>query len=487
LSFRYRRSLLLLIAPFCITVHAIAQTEAADFSRIGFAGALTTVVTDYQCVGINPANLGFLPQNDIYELSNPMLPGIARNKRSWAFSLAEGGFAAHSDALSRSSLWQTLFQSESFDFTIEQKQQAAREFANNGLRTSADVILFGAAFQSDNWGGLAFTVRERVSATFALNESLSRLVFEGRRFDYFDSSTVSFHGDTVGLSTNPQPFSSLFAGSRLALTWHREYALSYGVKIADIQSVKIYAGTTIKHLVGYAYLDALASNGELFARSALSPIFGINYGKATTPSFIPGNAFVPVGSGWGFDAGITATFGTQWSASVSIIDVGSMHWTGNVFKALDTVLNGLTSEGFVNYNLFEQAPKITGDGNFFQWDGLQSATTYLPSRLRGGVSYRRNSKIRYGLDVIAPVNSAAGALGEAIVSAGVDVRPVVWLTVSGGAGFGGNMGAFLPVGVMASLFDGIWEVGLQSRDIITLVAAKRPVISLCIGLSRFRL
>jgi len=484
---RLLSALLLTVATLSAALNATAQTEAADFSRIGFAGALTTAVSDYQCVGINPANRSFRPQTDAYELSTPISFGIYRKKRSWAFTLAEGGFAAHSDALSRGSLWQTLFQSESFDFTFEQKRQAAREFANNGLRTSVDIILFGAAYQSDNWGGIAVTARERVAATFALNDALSRLVFEGRYFEYFDSSAVNFNGDTVGYSTNPQPFSTLFEGSRLALTWYREYALSYGLEVISTKSVRIYAGASAKYLQGYAYLDAFASNGELFARSALSPLFGINYGKATTPSFIPGNDFVPVGTGWGADLGLTVTVGSQWSAALSVVDLGSVHWTGNVFRAQDTVLNGLTSEGFVNYNLFEQAPKITGDGNFFQWGGLQTATTQLPTRIRAGVSYRRNSKIRYGVDVIAPLNTSAGSLGQAIVSAGVDIRPVVWLTVSSGVGAGGNMGPFIPVGVMASLLDGLWEVGLQSRDILTLVATRRPVISLCIGLTRLRL
>lgn len=480
------RLLLLGLAALAALEPAQSQTEAADFSRVGFAGALTCTVSDYQCVGINPANLGFRPEIDAYELSTPISFGIYRKKRSWAFSLAEGGFAAHSDALSRASLWQTLFQSESFDFTFEQKQQAAREFANNGLRTSADVILFGASYQSDSWGGIALTARERIAATFALNDALSSLVFEGRFYSYFDSSAVNFNGDTVGYATNPERFSSLFEGSRLALTWHREYAFSYGIQLARIGNLGIHLGASVKYLLGYAYLDALARNGELFARSALSPLFGINYGKATTPSFIPGNDFVSVGSGWGFDAGFTITSGSQWSVGIAVLDVGSMVWNGNVFQAKDTVLNGLTSEGFVNYNLFEQAPKITGDGNFFQWDGLASTSTHLPTRLRAGIAYRRNPRIRYGLDVIAPVNTAAGSLGQAIVSAGVDVRPVVWLTVSGGFGFGGNMGPFIPIGVMASVFDGLWEVGLQSRDIFTLVTTRRPVISLCIGLSRLR-
>lgn len=478
----------LAVLVFAIGVRAAcAQTEAADYSRIGMAGALTTFATDYQCVGINPANLGFLPQVDTYQYSTPISVGIYRNKRSWSATIAEGGFAAHSDALSRTSLWQTLFQSESFDFTFEQKRQAAREFANNGLRASADVILLGIAYQSDEWGGLAVTARERIAATFQLNDALSSLVFEGRFFNYFDSSTVNFAGDTVGLSSQPQQFSELFRGSRLAMTWYREYALSYGVRVATIGSTQFHVGASLKYIVGYAYLDAYATGSEIYARSALSPLFGISYGKATTPSFIAGNDFVSAGTGWGADIGVSALIGDSWSVGASVIDLGAIRWTGNVFRAKDTVLNGLTSEGFANYNLFEQAPQITGDGNFFQWDGLASATTELGTRLRIGVGYRRNPRWRFGIDAVAPFNTAAGALGQAIVSGGVDHRPVVWLTISGGIGYGGNMGMVLPIGAMVSLFGGLWEVGVQSRDILTLLVTQRPVVSVCVGLMRVRL
>lgn len=464
-----------------------AQTEAADYSRIGFGAFLTATASDYQCVGINPANLGFVPEFDVYIMGSPIDGGMDRAKRNWSFTVAEGGFATHSDALKRGDLWDAVFQSSSFDFTPEQKLAAARAFADNGLRFSADIIPVAVSYQSDKWGGLALTVHERVSGTFIFNESASRLAFEGRYYDYFDSTSVNYKGDTVGYARNPQTYAQLFEGTRLAMTWYRELGLSYGLKVLDVPGFRLYAGATAKYLMGYAYMDAEVRDHQLMARSSLSPVFGISYGKAVSPSFIPGKDFRSVGNGWGLDIGLTAEIGLKWTISASVVDLGAMRWDGNVFIAKDTILNGVSSTGFNNYNIFEEAPKITGEGNFFSWNGLSTATSELASRIRGGISYYHTSRWRFGIDAVVPFNRAAGSLGEPIVSGGVDWRPLIWLRVSTGFGGGGNMGTFIPIGAMASLFGGVWEFGLSSRDIITLFTTKRPVLSLCVGLMRIRL
>lgn len=483
------RRRLLILAVLLATAGSVpavrAQTEAADFCRIGFGGALTTRVSDYQCVGINPANLGFVPETDLYVMSSPLGGGIERRRRSWSVGVGEVGFTTHSDVLSRSDLWDAVFQSSSFTFTQEQKFEAAKAFANGGIRFSADILSAGIAYQ-DDWGGIAVSVRERIAGTFRFNESASRLAFEGRYFDYFDSLATNFNGDTVGYATQPKRYSEIFDGTRLALTWYRELGVSYGVRVVDVPDFRLHVGAGVKYLLGYAFLDAEVRQGTLQAQSALSPFFGINYGKAQSPSTIPGTGFNAVGSGWSADVGVTAELFSQWSVSVAAVDLGAMRWNGNVYQAKDTILNGLSSQGFNNYNIFEEAPKITGEGNFFKWDGLASTTAELASRFRAGISYRHSTEWTFGADVVTPFNRAAGALGEPIVSVGVDWRPLVWLRLSTGIGGGGNMGTFVPVGVMTSLFDGFWEAGIQSRDIATLVVSRRPVLSLCVAALRFR-
>lgn len=466
--------------------HAGAQTEASDYSRIGFAGFLTSVASDYQCVGINPANLGFVPEKEIYVLSSPIEFGIARIKRQWSFTAAEGGFSLHSDALTRSGLMDMITQTSSGSFDVTEKQEAAQAFADKGIRFSIDVMALGAAYQSDDWGGLAVTVRERMSGTFRFNADAAKLAFEGRHFEYFDSTATNYDGDTVGYSTQPRLFSDLFNGTRLAMMWYREVGVSYGVRLYHTDQVSVYAGLGAKYLMGYALIDAEVVSGTLQARSAISPFFGINYGKATSSSFIPGDNFIPVGAGYSADVGLTIRY-KQTSLGISVVDIGRMLWDGNVFVAKDTILNGMSSTGFSSYNIFEEAPKITGDGNYFKWQGAKSATSILPTRIRIGLSNNYNVRWRFGFDAIIPVNSYTGALTEPIVSAGADWRPLVWLRLGFGIGGGGNMGVFLPAGATVSLFGGMWELGITSRDLVTFVTTGRPILSAVIGLARIRL
>jgi hypothetical protein len=39
---------------------------------------------------------------------------------------------------------------------------------------------------------------------------------------------------------------------------------------------------------------------------------------------------------------------------------------------------------------------------------------------------------------------------------------------------------------MFSFFGGTWELGVSSRDVVTYLAAKQPVMSLAIGVMRLR-
>ncbi len=463
-----------------------AQTEAADFSRIGFAGFLTTTASDYQCVGINPANLGFVPSVDIYQLSSPMESGVRRIKRNWSFTLLEGGVSLHSDALDREGLMDMITQTSSGTFTLEDKIRAATNFADKGVRFSVDLMAIAASYQSDEWGGIAVTVRERMSGTFRFNEEASRLAFEGRYYDYFDSVAVNFRGDTIGYSTSPRPFSELFDSTRLAMLWFREIGASYGLRIIHLNDFEVFAGASVKYLMGYALIDASVENSELKARSALSPFFGISYGKARSSSFIPGDEFRPIADGWSIDLGATVRY-KQFTIGISAVDLGRLIWDGNVFVAKDTILNGMSSTGFNSYNIFEEAPKITGEGNYFKWEGAQEATSNLPARIRAGASYQHTTRWRFGLDAIFPLNTSSGSLEEPIVSAGADWRPTVWLKVGTGIGGGGNMGLFIPISVLFSPFGGVWELGVASRDVITYFTADRPVLSAVIGVARIRL
>jgi hypothetical protein len=465
---------------------AFAQSEASDFARIGHAGFLSTVVTDYQCVGINPANLGFVPTRDVYSFSTPLSSGSERSRKTFAVSLGEGGASIRSDALSKSDMIDILLQrGTAVKFSEADKVAAAKAFSGKGLRFNLDIMPFAFAYQHESIGGFALSVRERVNGTFVLNEQAAKLMFQGRHSDYFDSTALNWRGDTIGYARNPQKFSKLFDGTILSMSWLREFAISYGIQVFEDSSTSIYVGVAPKFLQSYAYLEARVAAGDLLAQSALSPYFAINYGKATTPSAITGTALVPIGEGYGLDAGVTVKY-QDWTFSGSIIDIGSVTYNGNVFAAGDTVLNGLGSEGFDSYNLFEEAPKITGEGQYFRWEGLMSAKSELPMRLRFGTSWQQSKRWSYGVDCIIALNDVAGALRQTLISSGVDYRPKDWLNIGLGLAHGANMGLTMPTSIMFSIMNGRWQLGISTLDLTSLFSNVNPVVSGIIGVARIR-
>lgn len=466
-----------------------AQSESNDYGRVGQSVLGTTTATDYQAIGVNPANLGFIPEVIEFKESNPNDAGVYRRKRIWSISLGESSAAIHSDAMNRSNLLDAVFSFNSTTFSIREKREAARLFTNNGVFLNADITLLGFSYQTENYGGVAFSVRDRVSGEFSFNYNASQLAFLGRNSSYFDSSYyVPWNNQIVGVSTNPKLFSQLFDSTRISMSWTREFNAGYGRRIFKGKQNSLYAGFTVRYIQGFAYLNSyIDENKELIAYSAITPLFDINYGKATTPSKIDGNGMTPVGRGMGFDIGFTYTVGYRWRVGVSLLDVGRIVWNGNVYRAQDTILNGMSSTGFNNYNLFTEAQKITGDGGYFKWGGLNEVTSILPARVRFGATYTLGTFREVGLDVLVPLTTLTPAnISGVLVSAGCNYQIYPWMHVSGGLTLGGTMGTNFPIGVMFSLFDGFWEFGVSSRDIITYLVAKDPTLSLNVGLCRLR-
>ncbi|MBL7997490.1 MAG: hypothetical protein JNL32_02515 [Candidatus Kapabacteria bacterium] len=461
-----------------------------DYSRLGQAAIGTTTATDYQAIGMNPANLGFIPTEVIYKQSSPMEAGISRRKRNWSVSVGEFGAAVHSNAMGSSDLLGAIFSFNEQQFSLQEKYEAARKFAGKSVYMNADAIILGVSYQSDAYGGFAFTIRDRVSGEFTFNSAAANLAFLGRNFNYFDSSyTLPWNGQIVGVSRQPQRFSQLFDSTRLSMSWTREFNLGYGRRVFNGQSNKLYLGITFRYILGYAYLDSYTdpNTKTLEGYSSITPLFNINYGKATSPSTVPGTGMIPVGHGLGADFGLTYHIGPKWRVGASLLDVGKMYWTGNVYRAQDTILNGMSSTGFNSYNIFLEAQKITGDGGYFKWEGMTSIESSLPTRLRMGVSYSVGMLRDVGLDMIFPMTDGRTPnINTVLVSVGSNYQIVPWLYASGGMTFGGTMGYNIPLGVMFSIFDGFWEMGISTRDILTFLFEKNPTASLTAGVCRLR-
>ena len=276
----------LFIVLSVLTSTITAQHEFSSFTATGRGGA-TSFVTDYQAVGINPANLGWAGK---YEDKN------------FTMGLSEFSYSIHSEVLSKQELRDAFSSAITGDsmsnFTYDEKLNAAQEFANSGMALDFDLGSFGFAYNNEKFGGIAFRINDQINWYSKFNQTTSEILFLGKLAPYFDSlnyvdpttldttqienyqgiSQDSIQNIISGFKNLPNAISEIIDGSHITFSWLREYNLSYGRQIVEIEDkLNIYAGIGIKYMQGFSYFDMKSENNELTAFSSISPKFPINY------------------------------------------------------------------------------------------------------------------------------------------------------------------------------------------------------------------
>jgi hypothetical protein len=484
---------------------AIAQHEFSSFTATGRGGA-TSFVTDYQAVGINPANLGWTWKFE---------------EKKVAFGMMDNTFSIHSDALAKKELrqefwsatkgWINAENKDTNTFTYDEKVIAAKDFSDAGFSINADMGILGAAFTHDKIGGFAFRINSHNQWHSKLGKNASEILFLGRTAPYFDSLTIFNGVDTTTILNDPNAFnldsldiingfasapkliSELLDGSLISFSSYVDYNLSYGRKIFEIDSVfALYGGVGFKYIQGLGYLEIESKDGELFAFSSLSPAFRIDYGDAASlnPSTVTQDGSFPpkmVGRGFGFDIGINAVLFNKLKVAAAFTNAGTVTWDGNVYTVKDTLLFDTESVGAESYNFFQQVDEFSGDNGLLEWQGLSSRKVALPSVFRFGASMEFGKIAEVGFDAIFPANQVAGSFEKPILGLGGDLRPLPWLQLSAGFMTGGNYDFMVPVGLTLITGGGSYEFGIASRDAVTFFAKNGPTISWSVGFLRFRI
>ena len=464
---RLTLTLLLLMAVGVFS--ARAQVDQLAFGTSG-SGLSTAILNDYQCVGINPANLGWIKDEG----------------KSVHLGLIDFGVSIFSNALTKNDIKSSYLTFSGSEFSFEEKVKAAEIFNQKSLALDLGINELGVAFQNEKIGGFAFSIRERISTYFYFDNIFSELLFEGFKAPYFDS--VYWDPkllDSIGVAFNPTKYSTLFGGSRISMNWFREYNLSYGRNVIDMDLIKIYAGIGLKYLTGYGTFDLMVKDGELTGYTSLSPVFGIKWGDNYTPSHLPEDGkFKKVGTGLGFDIAISALLMKQIRVAVSVCDIGSITWNGNVYEVYDTMLKELQTAGFNNYNVFLEAEKMFEHKGVFKWRGLESKKISLPTMVRFGAAWEPTNKINVGADFAIPAKDVAGGYQNVAWAFGANYSPFKWVQLSAGVTGGGNYGVNIPLGLKFKVAS-TWEIGVSTRDIVTYISNVKPAVSASFGFLRF--
>jgi hypothetical protein len=463
-------AILMVISSFVM----FAQTEMTAFTAAG-GGYSTTYLNDYQCLGINPANLGW-----------------QKNSQRFNLGFLEFSGSLYSEPLSRKQIFNDLLDID-FQLSVEEKMQAAKNFADARFFGAASLMYLGFSYQDENFGGIAFNIRERLIWQSYYNQQSANFLFMGWRDPYFDQKILNQAGDTIeAISSNPLYSAQICGNSNMNYFHVREFNLGYGRKIISFNDhVDWYMGVNLKYLVGFAafqynqYMD-----GDIIGFSAFSPFYGVEHDEPT-PSAIDGTGLKKSGTGFGIDLGTSFQVFDDFKIGFALNDIGQINWNGNAYDGYNVRAYKIDSEGINNYNAFEQGGLISVDAHPDDpedWQGVEGKKIKLPMHLRAGASYRFADWVEAGTDLYVPMGEKVPGIYESpVFGIGANFEPAAWVQLSTGLVTGGETGTSIPLGIVFRQInnEASWLIGIASGDISTLFINNNPKLSVCTGFLRF--
>lgn len=476
---------LALISLTFLSTQIFAQQEGSAFTETG-RGAANAFVTDYQALGINPANIAF---------------GNEYNKK-FTLGFFQAGFSNYGEGLTRSQLNDVVFSVDN-ELTIDQKLDAAERFSDKVLSMDTYATILGFSVNTEKYGGFAFSINARAQHYSKFSTTASNHLFTGFIDPYFNNwqldngNVVPNGGPTstlidstaLGFSSDPRFAGELYDGMIIRDMAYTEYNVGWGMEFYKNDKLSLYGGAGVKYLQGLYVLNLTIDGGSVQeAYTASSPSLGIDYGdgQENSPSYVTGSGFKPVGSGFGFDLGVAMELNEQFRFSASVTDIGSITFDGNVYQTKDTLITDIDNTGINSYNIFTEFDAFNGDDGLFKWEGVREKKVNLATQARLGAGYFLNEQFRFGLDVVIPLNEEPGNIESTAFAAGMDyiVSPV--FRISTGFGAGGNYDFRIPFGLNFAMNEGSWEFGVSTRDILYFLRDSQPNLSVAFGFLRFR-
>jgi hypothetical protein len=479
---------------------SIGQTEYSAYTAIG-KGVATTFLTDYQCLGINVSALGY---------------GSGFEGKRSTIGTTEFALGMYSPELTKqglkntfSDIWAAAFNNDNEAFNWSEKRDAAARWVESDFNLNADFNWLGYSFQSEKFGGIAISIRERYQFQSRFNETTTDILFRGSLAGYFDSLTVVFGSDTSriangnypqdtmnavieGTASNPLRISQLTDGTRVKFVWNREYNIGYGRKIFGSDSTfALYGGVGGRFIQSMAMVDFESDGNEVRFYSSTSPSYGIDFGAAavSNPSAFTSSSNLPsmVGAGYGLDIALSAKFLRAFTVAAAVNNIGSVTYTRNVYTIQDDFVSSVRLNGLDDYNITESINQLLSDGGLLRAEGQQKHVVVNPATIRLGASYQFKQLLNVGVDVVAPFDRATpGSLRNPVWAVGGDIRPFKWLQFSLGFYGGGNYRAHLPVGINFILKGGAYEFGFSSRDALMFFLKDANSLSAAFGFARIR-
>lgn len=433
-------------------------------------GAGSCLFRDYQSIGVNPANLGIYAEDGV-------------TKVNLGFFDSYGLF--YSDALPKSQVLSSLFGRN--PLSAEEQESIARLFLETGNSYTAEIVPVSLSVQFPKFGGLGFKWRERFSGTTIFTTPLADIVFNGINSDYIDTIIIDVIGNQIGLVDENTNVADLFNGSQVKFNWLREYNLSFGRSVFGNKALSLFAGGSVKFLQSNATADITFDSDSVSGFAAFSSLFDINYANITDPNVQLAGRLTPVGSGMGFDLGATLAVSEKLFAAISVTDIGSIKYTGNLVTVTDALQDSLVNYIGINAaTIFSDIDQLFNAQGLFQYLPASEKKVALPTMLHIGGGLHLTKQLDLAADLIQPFNKAPGNLEKTYLAALVGFSPSKNVKISAGFKGGGLTDFDIPAGVSFSLFPyQIWQFSIGTGDIISWVKQDRPTVSITLSLLRF--
>jgi len=478
------------------TTFVFSQSQGVAYTAVG-KGVATTFLTDYHSLGINNSALGW---------------GSGFEDKKFTLGTTEFSAGISSPTLDKTRLKNAYtgiknqMSGNSSGFDITQQRNAAGDYAESGIAINASFNWFGAAYQSEEFGGIAISINEHYDWFSQLNEQTSDILFRGRLSSVFDSLTVAMNGDTTTIANSnnismdtlrsvisgninsPLLISDITRGSKIKFLWNRHYNVGYGRKIfGDPEQFALYGGIGGRFIQSVAMFDMDSNTDGLSVNAAVSPFFNINFenGQNTSSS---GMMPETVGKGYGLDFSASVILFGNIRLAAAVNNIGSVTYKQDVYTVRDTLMGVYSLPGLDNAAIPEAMNELSDVGGLLRFEGEEKIVISNPANFRmGGSIGLFDKKLNVGFDVVAPFNKdTPGSLQNAVVSFGGDIRPIKWLQLSAGYFGGGAYKHNIPVGINFILKGGAYEFGISSRDALSFFLKDANSISTAFGVARVR-
>ncbi len=392
-----------------------AATKAGEQTNVrGLGMARTSVAASrgLDAVGINPANLA-LPDDGTVTIS--LMPiGVGIGSDFMTYGLYNKFFTGVESPTGR--IARNLSEAD--------KQELLNAFPGGIGRISADAEVrpVGLALRFEGFATFALTATEHVTASATIPSSYARFLLEGM---------------TPGAAYD-------FSGAAGSAAWTREYALSAGFALPAVPWFRSWsAGLSIKLVHGFAYAAVTRDNTWLSAGSDGVLDANVDIAGVSSQSDLKSSPFpAPAGSGIGVDLGLSAELNEFLIAGVSVTDIGSLRWDGDVRQVygmgrmhIDDPMNSVQRD-----SLEHAVTGKTEPGGAF--------TAALPTTFRMGVQVELGKihwvkKFLYGemtaaCDYRQGFSDFPGSSRVGRLSLGLEYRPWQFLPIRTGVGFGGE-------------------------------------------------